>query len=323
MSADDLRDRRLLVLGAGGFVGRRVVVELQRRGGEPVAVVRDASVARGGPLTGRVVSCDLVDLAAVEALIEAERPDVLFNLAGYGVGPDEGDEPTAQRINADLVAAVGRALGRLCPVGDRPALVHAGSAFEYGAVGGDLAEDGPAEPTSVYGRTKLEGTRHVARLGRQGVVHGVTARLFTVYGPGERPHRLLPSLIEAAQRREPVDLTEGLQRRDFTFVDDVAEGLCRLAAAPGAPGAPGEVINLATGALSAVRGFVEAAARVLGIPAENLRFGAVPSRPDEMAHDPPTVSRLRQRTGWTPSTTLADGVRRTWESDILERRGNR
>lgn len=320
-SADALGGRRVLVLGAAGFIGRHLLDEVRRWGGEPVAVVRDATAIcwpRDEP--DRVVSCDLAALDAVEALVETERPDLLFNLAGYGVDPDEQDELMTRRINADLPGMIGRAMGRLRPAGTRRSLVHAGSAFEYGAVGGALDEDGPARPTSVYGRTKLEGTQRVTTLGQQAVVNGVTARLFTVYGPGERPHRLLPSLLAAARSDRAVDLTAGAQQRDFTYVGDVAEGLCRLALSRGTPG---EVVNLATGTLTSVRGFVELAARVLGIPDVHLRFGAVPSRTVEMAHQRPTLSRLRQLTGWTPPTTIAEGVRQTRESDILEERGTR
>jgi len=319
--SEGLRGRRLLVLGAAGFVGRHVVAALQRLGGETVAVVRDAAaIRRWGTGPVRAVSCDLADLDAVDALVATERPDMLFNLAGYGVNPRERDPEAARRINADLVEVVGRSLARLGPAGEARVLVHAGSAFEYGGVGGDLSEDGPARPTSAYARTKLEGTRHVQRLGQRTGLNGVTARLFTVYGTGERPHRLLPSLLDAARRGGPVDLTAGQQRRDFTYVGDVAEGLCRLALSRGTPG---EAVNLATGAMTSVRGFVEQAAEVIGIPPDQLRFGAVPSRPDEMAHDPPNVARLRRLTGWTPPTTVSEGVRRTWESDTLGERGTR
>ena len=320
-SADAFGGRRVLVLGAAGFIGRHLVGELRRWGGEPVAVVRDATPVRwplGEP--ARVVACDLADLDLVEALLEAERPDVLFNLAGYGVGPGERDEALSRRINAELLDPIGRVMGSSCPPGARRSLIHAGSAFEYGAVGGDLDEEGPARPKSVYGCTKLEGTQRVTRMGLQGVLNGVTARLFTVYGAGERPHRLLPSLLEAARRNSPVDLTAGAQQRDFTYVGDVAHGLCRLALTQGSPG---EVVNLATGRLTSVRGFVEQAGDVLGIPAEHLRFGAVPSRSGEMAHAPPTMARLLQLTGWSPSTTVTEGIQRTWESDILWKRGTR
>ena len=81
-------------------------------------------------------------------------------------------------------------------------------------------------------------------------MRAVTARLFTVYGPGEHCGRLLPSLIEAARAEKPLELTAGTQLRDLTYVEDVAEGLLRLGLAQAEPGS---VVNLATGHLTMVR----------------------------------------------------------------------
>ena len=140
----------------------------------------------------------------------------------------------------------------------------------------------------------------------------LTARLFTVYGAGEHDGRLLPSLLAAAQGDEPLPLTEGFQKRDFTFVGDVADGLIRLAQTPSlAAFGMGSLVNLATGELSTVRSFVEAAAAVLGIEPDRLRFGELPTRGEEMAHEPVNIERLRSVLGWRPPTPIEAGVART------------
>ena len=92
---------------------------------------------------------------------------------------------------------------------------------------------------------------------------------------------------------------------------DVAEGLLRLGARP-------EIVelgalNLATGRLETVRSFAERAAAVLGIPGERMKFGALPTRPEEMNHDPVSIELLRRLVGWAPATSIEDGVRRTVE----------
>ncbi len=129
-----------------------------------------------------------------------------------------------------------------------------------------------------------------------------------VYGVGERPGRLLPTLIAAASDGAPVRLTSGEQRRDFTYVDDAAEGLLRIGMCDAEPG---EVINVATGELTTIRDFVLRAARVLGLRNDQLAFGALPTRLEEMRHDPVNIARLRKLTGWSPATSIEDGVRRT------------
>jgi nucleoside-diphosphate-sugar epimerase len=136
----------------------------------------------------------------------------------------------------------------------------------------------------------------------------VTARLFTVYGPGEHAGRLLPSLLDAANRSTPLALTAGRQQRDFTYVEDVAERLLQLACAA-AP--PGQIVNLATGRLTTVRTFAEIAGEILGIEPSHLQFGMIPTRAEEMEHAVVSVERLRQLVGDVPSTCIAEGIRET------------
>jgi nucleoside-diphosphate-sugar epimerase len=138
----------------------------------------------------------------------------------------------------------------------------------------------------------------------------LTARLFTVYGPGEHPSRLLPSLLAAAGTGQPLRLTSGEQQRDFTYVQDVAHALLGLGLATTSPGA---IVNVATGRLSSVRHFAEIAAAAAGLPANLLLFGALPTRPEEMYHGQVPVDRCRQLLGWVPGTSLAEGIRMTVE----------
>lgn len=304
---------RALILGAGGFIGRWVARAVAAAGADASLVVRSAERARplfeAMNISGTVLEADLRESGRAADLLQQIRPAIIFNLVGYGVDPAENDPEAAERINTDLARTVAEA----CVLtADSPwpgqHLVHTGSALEYGTASGDLAEDTACTPTTVYGQTKLAGTHAVADVSGAGGLAAVTARLFTVYGPGEHHGRLLPSLLDTAATGLPLDLSDGSQRRDFTFVEDVAEGLLRLGGA--APQA-GTVVNLATGQLESVRGFAETAGRVLSIAPELLRFGARAGRPAEMDHDDVSVERLRELTGWSPSTSIGDGITAT------------
>ena len=304
---------RALVLGATGFIGRRVTSALTARAAHVVAAGRDAhaldALRSEAVALIDVARCDVLRDDDVAHLIEETQPDIVFNLAGYGVDRSEVDEAIAHRINGELPLLLALQLERARARGSSEGrLVHVGSALEYGAARGDLSEDHTEEPTTWYGSSKLAGTMALAEHAQRAGVRALTARLFTVYGPGEHAGRLLPALLETARTGTPLALTAGTQRRDFTFVDDVADGLLRLGTSAATPGA---VVNLATGRLESVRGFATRAARVLGIDASLLRFGSVPTRAHEMAHEPVTIARLRALTGWAPQTSIEEGVRRT------------
>lgn len=306
---------RVLVLGAAGFIGRWVARALCRLGVKPTLVVRNRSSAL--PIFARYaidaepIQADLRDVEIIRELVTTIKPEITFNLAGYGVDRTEGDEASAYQINARIGFTVCQVLSSLTPsTWQGQAIVHAGSALEYGMAEGILSEDTLPHPTSLYGRSKLAGTQLLLQCCNTYGVRGMSVRVFQAYGPGEHEGRLIPTLLRAAQTGESIELTSGEQKRDFIYVEDVVEGFLRLGLANVEWG---EVVNLATGRMTSVREFVQAAATVLPIPADHLKFGALPLPPEEMMHAGVSIARLEYLTGWSPPTDIADGIRKTVE----------
>jgi len=306
------RGRRVLVTGATGFIGRWAARALTEAGADLCLSGRDAALLRAVcdvyGIRGEISEADLAEPEAFARLYTQARPAAIFNLAGYGVDREERDPALSAAINTRLVQEMAEVIasgGASGWLGQQ--LIHVGSAFEYGPVEGELTEESPTKPTSLYGETKLAGTRHLLEVQARTGLRAVTARLFTVYGPGEHATRLLPSLMRAARSGEVLPMTAGEQQRDFIYVGDVAEGLLRLGMLDQAPG----IVNLATGQLTSVREFVECAAEVLGLRAEQLQFGALPYRADEVRQAPVNTQRLEKLTGWRPACSIREGIRAT------------
>ncbi len=310
----------VLVIGASGFIGRWVAGLLTKAGAELYLPARDCAGAKRTFLRygirGDIFKVDLLEFGRLRRLIGEIRPTVIFNLAGYGVDKSERSEELAYQINTELPKAI------CSSVGSTPAatnwtgqrVVHVGSAMEYGDVIGDLSESSPVRPTTLYGKSKAAGTEAVSSICREELIAGVTARLFAVYGPGESEDRLLPTVIAASRHNRSIELTAGTHKRDFTYVEDVAEALLRL----GISDCPaGEIVNVATGNLTSIRSFVRTAADILNVEESRLSFGALPTRREEMAHDPVSIEKLLNLTGWKPNTKISDGVRKA--SSILKR----
>lgn len=304
--------RRALVTGASGFIGLWVARFLHDAGATLFLSGRNAAALRAlcavDGITAEIVEADLSQPGAFAPLFEKTKPAITFNLAGYGVDREERDPALSAAINMRLVQQMAEVIAA-GNSGDWPGLqlVHTGSAFEYGPVAGELTEDSPTEPTSLYGETKLAGTRALLDVQSRTGLRAITARLFNVYGPCEHDARLLPSLLRAARTGEALPLTTGEQRRDFTYVAEVAEGLLRLGMLHRAPG----IVNLATGRLASVREFALCAARVLGLRPEQLQFGAIPIRGDEVQQAPVNTRWLEELTGWRPVCTMEEGIRAT------------
>jgi nucleoside-diphosphate-sugar epimerase len=305
---------RVLLLGGSGFIGRWVGAALTCAGANLVIVARDRGAAareleRCG-VSATLFEADLERDGGLAEIVAEVRPSIAFNLAGYGVDPSERSAGAADVINKRLVAQLARLVAANADASWRGQhVVHAGSALEYGQVGGVVDEDTPPNPTTLYGQSKLGGTESLKDVCRRTGLRGLTARLFMVYGPGEHENRLLPQLLRETTSAGEIHLTTGQQARDFTYVEDVAEGLLRLGLAPVANGT---VVNLATGRLTRVRDFVETAAAQLGIDGGRLRFGSLSTRPEEMTGlTGVSISRLRSLTDWSPPTTIEEGIRRT------------
>lgn len=295
------------VLGASGFIGRWVARTLEACGASVTSIVRNPDDSIPGT---SLYQAELSLPGAATDAIADIQPSIVFNVAGYGVDRSERNPDLARRLNHELPAEVARACGHIADDWRGQRLVHIGSALEYGTATGDLAESSQSgTPTELYGQTKLAGTRALTGIAKELALQALTARLFTVYGHGEHIGRLMPSLLEASVSGGQLPMTEGRQLRDFTYVEDVVEGLLRLGMIAGRTA--GQPVNLATGTLTSVRAFATEVASAVGLRSSQLGFGEIPTRVEEMAHLPVNLDRLASLVDWKPPTAIACGARRT------------
>jgi nucleoside-diphosphate-sugar epimerase len=291
------------VAGGGGFVGSALVAALAAAG-------HDVSVMTTGeralPASFRALRLDRWHPSCVLEAEPTPRYDWIFNAAAYGVDPSQTDATAAHLANAELPLAFVDLARR---AGAR-ALVHVGSCFEYAepAERRPLLESDPLETVKTYAVSKVAGSLAVVEAARLSGVNAIVARLFGVYGAGERPWRLLPSIHDRLVRGQPVPLSEGSQVRDYLHIDDAAAGLMALAASISkAPRAP-SIVNLCSGAGVTVRRFAETLAGALGAPRELLQFGAIPMRARETAYLVGDVGYLNSLMPWRPAYTLESGL---------------
>lgn len=276
---------RVLVTGATGLIGRHLSAPLSARGYEVVALSRS-----GGRLTG-----DL--LADPEGVAERAGASHLIHLAWH-------DAPTARMTapeNLDWTVASLRLLRAFARHGGRRA-VMVGSCAEYGWRGtGHLTEDAPLIPQSPYGAAKAATGLAAMGLAPALGLSLVWARVFFVYGPGEPEGRLFGDIIKGLSAGQPVDCTDGLQRRDFLHAADVAGALAHLLASD-AEGA----VNIGSGRAIEVRAMIGELARQMGRE-DLIRLGARPRPADDPALIEAGITRLAA-TGFRPHYDLKTGI---------------
>ncbi len=299
VAAPEVNGRSVLVTGVGGLVGRSLLSRLAGSGARITTMGRSAR----REIPGHAIVVDRWRADEIRSATKGLAFDYVFHLAAYGVDPKARDIAEMVEVN------VGASLALVETATATRAYVHVGSCSEYAprTDGQNLRESDPVETGKLYGSTKAAATIASCAIATARDLPFVAARLFDVYGQGEAPHRLLPSLAARLKRGERVPLSPGTQVRDFLAVDDAADGLLALADATGANGGQ-SIVNLCSGVATSVRLFAETACHAVGASPDLLAFGELAFRPDDLMHQVGDTSGLHQMVTWRPSRSLADGI---------------
>jgi len=298
--------RPWLVTGAGGFIGARVLRRLAADGLPFIGLLAPGEPPPKPPKNApwpaqQFRTVDLRDREALTALVRVLRPAAAIHLAAIGVAP--GPAASAEAFVLINVLAPSVLLEALP---DDAVLVQAGSMAQYEGAPAPLSENSsPLSHATLYAWSKNAAERLLGLIAARTAKRVVRARLFGVIGPGEAPHRLIPSIVAGARAGTPIELSDGAQLRDVLHVDDVAAALVRVARTRELAG---KAVNIGRGEGRSIRWMAERAAQKLGCE-KLLRFGALPRRRGEPQSLVADVSRLAA-TGWTPSMDFDTSVDR-------------
>jgi UDP-glucose 4-epimerase len=293
-------NKKIVVTGGAGFIGSHVVRALLTEDARVVAFDSLVSGARENiPPEAELIVGDIRD---ADALLQAFKgADAVVHLAARVSVPESIEHPEATHdVNVSGTERIFETASKsgVCR------LVYASSAAVYGSLPElPKTESSALAPQSPYAESKLENERTAARFTDRGFSN-LGLRFFNVYGLGQRADHayasVIPKLIACAREGKPLPISgDGSQTRDFIHVRDVARAIA-LALRAAAEG----VCNIGSGHETPLTDLVSLIREKYPVSIEHL-----PPRPGDILRSVADISRAKQVLGWSPTTTLADGVR--------------
>ena len=303
---------RILVTGGGGFIGSHLVDALLKRGDE-VRVLDNFSTGDRRNLLHVRDAVEILegDLRSYERAHAAVRGcDLVFHQGALPSVPRSIQDPlTSNEANVTgtlniLLAARDAGVRRV---------IYASSSSVYGAAAGDAKrEDAPVAPLSPYGVSKHTGEAYCRAFFHSYGLETVALRYFNVFGPRQNPiseyAAVVPSFIVAALLGErSVVYGDGLQSRDFTYIDNVVQANMRAA---DVQDAAGEAFNVGCGRATAVLDVLETIyAFAQREPEPDFR----PPRVGEVRASQADIEKARRVLGYDPGVDIEQGLRRTFD----------
>lgn len=302
----------ILVTGGAGFIGSHLVRALLDRG-DAVRVLDDFSTGRRENLPPSETRLEMFtgDLRDPALLTQAVRgAEVIFHLAAFiSVPASLRDPQTCFEVNVAGTAAL---LETARQAGVRKVVISSSSAIYGDNETLPLAESEAPRPLSPYALSKLVGEQYARFYTRVFGLPVTALRYFNVYGPRQAPDSpyaaAIPIFVDRLLRGAPVEIFgDGGQTRDFIFVNDVVRA--NLMAAD-CPAADGEALNICTGQETRLLDLLETLSAASGRRPE-VRFG--PPRPGDIYRSVGDPRKAADLLGFRAETSLADGLRQTFE----------
>ncbi|PTX99396.1 3-beta hydroxysteroid dehydrogenase [Verrucomicrobia bacterium LW23] len=305
----------ILVTGAAGFIGSHLAERLAGLGHQVTGIdcftdyysrpLKEANTERFAELGVRLIEGDLAEMDLQPLAAETEA---VFHLAAQpGISATTTFETylrnniisTQRLLDAARKAGGGKAQG-----GPLDLFVNIATSSVYG-FDASAPETAEPRPASHYGVTKLAAEQLAMAQHRDGGLPVCSARLFSVYGPRERPEKLYPRLIHSILTGGEFPMFEGSEahERSFTFVEDIVDGLVSIL--QHIPQANGQIFNIGTEATMTTGQGIAVVEEIMG---KKARLKRVPRRPGDQLKTHAQIAKARSLLGYNPTTTVRVGM---------------
>lgn len=294
---------RVLITGAGGFIGRNLITALLGEADTEVVALSRSGLDIPGV---RVYPCDILNRGAVESVFRENQFDCVIHLAAITAHSEIVDN-RMKTFETNLQGTINllNSFNTYCRGGQ---FIYASTGKVYGKTNEmPISENALVNPTNILGKTKRI-TEEVIEFYAQPENRYLILRIFNIYGEGQRSHFVLPTIL-AQLEQEHIQLGSLKDFRDYLYVDDLIDAFKACIASP-AKFSNVDHVNIGSGEPACVADILREIEKLIGrklkVTVDQSKF-----RHDETPVEFCNHSKLTAQTGWTPRYSLADGVEKT------------
>ncbi len=300
---------KVLVTGAAGFIGSHTSERLQKMGHEVIAIDNfspyydiQLKELNAKALLEREIEVFRIDLRKDDlSKTIQEGIDYVIHFAAQ---PGISQTSTFEDYFSNNFFGTQRLLDLFENFQQKPFFINIATSSIYG-LNATMTEAEAPKPASWYGVTKLAAEQLVLAYSRRGLLQGTSLRLYSVYGPRERPDKLYTRLIDCGLNDKPFPLYEGSEKhlRSFTYVQDIVDGIVSVIGKETV--CDGEIFNLGT---EEEKTTAEGIATVEAILGKKITIENKPPRPGDQSRTCANIDKARKLLNYNPQTTLKEGL---------------
>jgi len=274
---------KIFITGGTGFIGKHVVEKLREDKNNELFLL----------------SKNLADIKIWKKEVKDFNPDAIIHLAWEGL-PDHGTKISMKNLKYGLdLLVLSAEIG--CKV-----FLSTGSCYEYGLKPGEMSEGRQPKSIDAFAVAKNCLCQLGMEIAKEHNTRFIWARLFYVYGPGQRELSILPYLIQCAKNKKTPEIKNPSAKNDFVYIQDVADALCLLLQKSAKTG----VYNIGSGHLTAILNTIETVSDYFGVQNTYNDIGskATGLLPSDFYAD---ISKIKKDTGWEPKVDIQEGIKKT------------
>lgn len=303
-----MNKKRILVTGGAGFIGSHLTKRLVRLGADVTVMVKYKSLIDNIRLSSiwrdiNIIEADLRNIDSLRQLDSYKHFDFVFHLAAYN---HVGD--SFLHVNEALLSNAVATANLLEGMSDYGRFIYTSTSEVYGfQLSVPFEEEANPFPISPYAIGKYAGELYARMKRHQTNRPIVCIRPFNTFGPYQSDRAVIPELIIKCLLGSPIETTEGIQTREFNYVDNIIDGFLAVATVDTPPV---EVINIGSNREIAIRDLIHKIHELADSRSE-LRIGALPNRPTEIWRMCASNERANRLLGWKPKVPFDEGLKKT------------